>query len=62
MQKARTWLVTLVSLMLALTWACASENAPRLDKETLKSWLSDPKVVILDVRAPKDWDGSNTKD
>ena len=43
-------------------WACAAApEAPRVDKETLKSWLSDPQVVILDVRAPKDWQGSDKK-
>jgi rhodanese-related sulfurtransferase len=51
-----------VSLMLVFTWACGpGEHAPRLDKETLKSWLSDPKVTIIDVRAAKDWDGSDKK-
>ena len=36
-------------------------EAPRVDKETLKSWLSDPQVVILDVRAASDWQGSDKK-
>jgi hypothetical protein len=63
MQKTKLWVVLLtVSLMLAFTWSCAAgKEAPRLDKETLKSWLSDPKVAILDVRAAKDWEGSNKK-
>ena len=62
MKKARLWAMVLaVGLMLAFTCSCVTENAPRLDKETLKSWLSDPKVIILDVRAPGDWDDSNKK-
>ena len=63
MQKTRLWaMVMVVSLMLAFSWACASgPEAPRVDKETLKSWLSDPQVVILDVREPKDWQGSDKK-
>ncbi len=48
--------------MLAFSWSCAlGQEAPRVDKETLKSWLSDPQVVILDVRAPNDWQGSDKK-
>jgi rhodanese-related sulfurtransferase len=51
-----------VCLMLAFTWSCASgKDAPRLDKETLKTWLSDPKVMIVDVRSADDWKGSDKK-
>jgi len=32
-----------------------------LDRETIKSWLSNPEVIILDVRAPKDWNPSDKK-
>ena len=63
MQKTKLWaMVMVVSLMLAFSWACAAApEAPRVDKETLKSWLSDPQVVILDVRVRKDWQGSDKK-
>ncbi len=63
MQKARLWAMVLaVGLMLAFTWSGAvGQKVPRLDKETLKSWLSDPQVIILDVRQPKDWDDSDKK-
>ncbi|MHB9075547.1 MAG: hypothetical protein ACYC6G_18740 [Desulfobaccales bacterium] len=51
-----------VSLMLAFTCSCGSgEKAPLLDKETIKSWLSDCTVIVLDVRAPKDWNVSDKK-
>ena len=51
-----------VSLMLAFTWSCGSgEKTPLLDKENIKSWLSDRGVIILDVRAPKDWNVSDKK-
>jgi hypothetical protein len=47
-------------LMLAFTWSFGSgEKVPLLDKETVKSWLSDCEVIILDVRAPKDWNPSD---
>ena len=63
MQKARIWaMVMAVSLMLAFSLSCAAApEAPRVDKETLKSWLSDPQVIILDVRQPKDWQSSDKK-
>ena len=51
-----------VSLMLAFAWACSSgEKPPLLEKETIKSWLADREVSILDVRAPKDWNVSDKK-
>jgi len=50
------------SLLLAFTWSCGSgDKAPLLDKETIKNWLSDPEVIILDVRATKDWSVSDKK-
>jgi rhodanese-related sulfurtransferase len=55
-------MVMLASLMLAFSWACAAApEAPRIDKETVKSWLADPQVVIVDVRFGKDWQDSHTK-
>ena len=63
MQRTKLWAMVIVaSLLLAFSWACSSApEAPRVDKETLKSWLSDPQVIILDVRQPKDWEGSDKK-
>ena len=63
MQKARLWAMVLaISLMLAFTWSCATgQDVPRLDKDTLKGWLSDPQVIILDVRQPQDWQSSDKK-
>ncbi len=51
-----------VSLMLACAWACGDgEKPPLLDQEKVKSSLSDREVIILDVRAPKDWNVSGKK-
>jgi len=63
MQKARLWAMVLaLGLMLAFPWSCASgKDAPRVDPETLKSWLTDPQIIILDVRAPSDWQSSGHK-
>ena len=33
----------------------------RIDKETLRDWLGDPEVYILDVQVPRDWDASPAK-
>lgn len=63
MQKAKLWgMVLAAGLMLWFPWACASsEKAPLQDKETVKSWLSDPKVAIFDVRASGDWEKATSK-
>jgi hypothetical protein len=63
MEKTRAWAMVIVaSLIVAFFGACATgREAPLLDKETLKSWLSDPQVVIVDVRYGRDWQDSQSK-
>ena len=62
MRKTKLWAMVLtVGLMLAFICSCSTENTPRLDKEALKGWLADPQVIILDVRAANDWNGSDKK-
>ena len=63
MQMTKLWVqVMVVSLIVAFAWACAAApETPRVDKETLKGWLADPQVVIVDVRAGNDWEDSKTK-
>ena len=63
MQKTKSWVqVMVVGLIVALAWACAAApEAPRVDKETVKGWLGNPQVVIVDVRAGSDWQDSKTK-
>lgn len=63
MKKATLWAMVLsVGLMLAFPWSGAvGQEAPRIDKETVKGWLSDPQVIILDVRQPQDWQASAKK-
>ena len=54
--------VLAVSLMLVVAWSCGNgKNLPLLEKETIRSWLADGTVIILDVRAPKDWHVSGKK-
>jgi len=63
MKKTKLWAMVMVtSLMVALAWACsAAPEAPRVDKETVKGWLGNPGVMILDVRAASDWQDSKSK-
>jgi rhodanese-related sulfurtransferase len=63
MRPRRLWLLVLMfSLLMASSWSCATaQEAPRVDKETLKSWLGNPEVMIIDVRQPRDWQGSDKK-
>ncbi len=69
MKKVRLWaMVLVVGVLLTFTSSCAvglssavGRDVPRLDKDTLKSWLSDPQVIILDMRKAKAWRESNKK-
>ena len=42
-------LVLAVCLVLAAA-ALAAKEAPRVSKQTLKSWLSKPDLIVIDVR------------
>ena len=61
MRARKYWLLVMViSLALTAAWSfAAGQEAPRIDKETLRNWLNNPEVLILDVRQPKDWQGSD---
>ena len=63
MQKTKLLAMVMVAgLMLAFSWACSSAaEAPRVDKETLKTWLADPQVVLLEVIAANDLQSSDKK-
>ncbi len=37
------------------------ETVPRISPDTLKSWLNNPEVMVIDVRAAKDWEESGFK-
>jgi rhodanese-related sulfurtransferase len=63
MRKAKVWaLMMVLGLALVFPWSCTyGKDAPRIDPDTLKSWLADPQVIILDVRRPRDWQSSDKK-
>jgi hypothetical protein len=54
------WTAVLIFLGAFLGQAMAKE-APRMTKEELKVLMGKPDVVVIDVRARSDWDGSNEK-
>ena len=39
----------------------AVQDVPRMPVDELKSRLSDPSLILVDVRAPGDWSTSSTK-
>jgi rhodanese-related sulfurtransferase len=41
--------------------AASTDAVPRMTQEEAKSILGKPEVLFIDVRAPKDWDGSGSK-
>jgi rhodanese-related sulfurtransferase len=50
MRKVMSWaLVLAVSLGLAIP-CLAANQVPLVSKQTLKSWLKDPDLMIIDVR------------
>jgi len=60
MKKAYLWGLALVAGVL-MTLAVACNSAPRIAPETLKGWLGNPDLLIIDVRQPADWQSSTTK-
>jgi predicted sulfurtransferase len=51
------WAALLIFFGSFLGQAMAKE-APRMTKEELKGLMGKPDVVVIDVRAQSDWDGS----
>jgi 3-mercaptopyruvate sulfurtransferase SseA len=54
------WLAVLFLIVPFIGQALAQE-APRMTKEELKGQMGKPDVVIIDVRAKSDWEGSKEK-
>ena len=48
-------------VLIACTGLRGANNVPRISKEELKTKLGSPNVVLLDVRAENDWEGSDEK-
>ncbi len=55
-------LILVFAVSLALTVPCqAGKEELRVDKDTLKSWLAEHQVLIVDVRVGSSWEKSGTK-
>ena len=62
--KTKTWVVLLLSLALLVpagTALAAPDDLKYITLDTLKGRLGAPDLLIIDVRAPGDWDRSATK-
>jgi 3-mercaptopyruvate sulfurtransferase SseA len=65
--KVRLWSLVVLALAVFLVWESwrvaygADKDVPRVERETLKGWLGDPNLVLIDVRAAKDWQESDKK-
>lgn len=53
-------LSTVVLLWVFTAAAVASDDVPRMSKQELKVLLGSADVIILDVRASRDWEGSTS--
>lgn len=52
--------LTFLSVLAA--WSLpAAEEVKKIEIEELKAMLSEPSLVVLDVRSDKDWAGSESK-
>jgi rhodanese-related sulfurtransferase len=48
--------LAVVSTVFVAGVAAAQQDVPRMTKEELKPLIGDPNVVVIDVRAPGDWE------
>jgi hypothetical protein len=57
------FLASSIGLLMLLLWSSVgvAADVPRMSKEELKAKLGNPEIVIVDVRAPSDWDRSDLK-
>ena len=56
------FLGVLASVLVAVSVKAESTDAvPRMTQQEAKSMLGNPEVIIIDVRAPKDWNASDSK-
>ncbi len=52
----------LASVLIGMSVQAESTDAvPRMTQEEAKSVLGKPDVILIDVRAPKDWNASSSK-
>ncbi len=56
------FLGVLASALIAVSVEAESTDAvPKMTQEKAKSVLGNPEVIFIDVRAPKDWNASDSR-
>ena len=62
-RRLKTIFTVIFSFLLLSAWTSLTmaQEVPRITKEELNAMLGKPDVIILDVRATKDWNGSQEK-
>lgn len=65
MKKMRLIVFVVLSGLALVQWgvssAAAAPETPKMSKEELKGVLGSTELVLIDVRAGKDWDASEIK-
>ena len=62
MMKGKLFILCLgLAIVGMLSTVMAAEEVPRMTREELKTLLDNPEVVILDVRASRDWNRGERK-
>ena len=54
-------IIITTALLLAMSLTVSAASVPLMSTDELKSRLGDADLVVLDVRAGRDWSGSNEK-
>lgn len=58
----RKWTAAMCALVvMGFVAPTVAQDVKRITKEDLKSMLSDPSVIVVDVRAKGDWESSGFK-
>lgn len=61
MRKKLIILGVSLAVMSLFIHLCLAKDVPRITKEELKAMLGDPNLVILDVRASRDWNRTDRR-
>jgi rhodanese-related sulfurtransferase len=58
----KLWSIVAAAFCVLIAWSfCMGEDVKRIGKEELRGMLSDPSVIVVDVRTEGDWKTSEFK-
>ncbi len=60
-ERSRRLLIALLALTFVVACSAIAKDVPKMTIDELKSLLGKPEVVIIDVRASRDWNAGTTK-